>query len=162
MGIEAIENHKLKPFIDASCRREPDLENEYPSITALCRKDKLATQLKEKDIVIYLSKPGRYKSSEKYLKSGRYNLVSILEVVKVCKNHEEAKEWYTERNIALPNNCMVKENPPNLFHQTGGDFKNQKEIKQFLQLDRKTKEKEGEIRVRRWNHNYQKRADEYP
>jgi len=25
------------PFADGSCRREPDLESKFPSITALCR-----------------------------------------------------------------------------------------------------------------------------
>ena len=161
MGIEAIKNYNLKPFIDASCRREPDFENKYPSITSLCRKNKLAPQLRENDIVVYLSKPGKYKSSEKFLRRGRYYLVSILEVKKVCKNHQEAKEWYGSKRIDLPSNCMIKENLPEEFHRTGGNFNNQKEIKNFLLLDKDAQHKEGKTRIRRWNYHYQKRANEY-
>jgi len=70
-GMKAIEEYGLKPFIDASCRREPDFESNFPSITALCRKNKLAPQLKVGDIVVYLTKPGKYKSSEEFLKRGQ-------------------------------------------------------------------------------------------
>lgn len=37
LELEAIEKYKLPPFIDASCRREPDFQNPLPSISALCR-----------------------------------------------------------------------------------------------------------------------------
>jgi hypothetical protein len=44
------------PFIDASCRREPDLESRYPSITALCREGHFAPHLHEGDVVAYMTK----------------------------------------------------------------------------------------------------------
>jgi hypothetical protein len=36
-GRRAVDEHQLAPFIDASCRREPDFEAAYPTISALCR-----------------------------------------------------------------------------------------------------------------------------
>ncbi len=50
-GRKAWKNYGFPPFIDSSCRREPDFESEYPSITALYRKDKFAPKRKEGDIV---------------------------------------------------------------------------------------------------------------
>ena len=162
IGMQAIKNYNLKPFIDSSCRREPDFENEFPSITALCRTNKLAPQLKEEDIVVYLSKPGKYKCSEKYMKRGRYYLVSILEVIKICNSHEEAKRWYAEQNIPLPNNCMVDGNIPNSFSRTGGNFKNQRDMKIFLKLENEEKDIKEKSRIRAWDSHYQKRARKHP
>jgi hypothetical protein len=40
-GQEIIQESGLPPFIDAPIRREPDFECEYPSVSGLCRLDKL-------------------------------------------------------------------------------------------------------------------------
>lgn len=34
MGCIAIEKYDFPPYIDSSCRREPDFQNKYPSISA--------------------------------------------------------------------------------------------------------------------------------
>ena len=36
-GRRAVQRYGLAPYIDASCRREPDLEAKWPTISALCR-----------------------------------------------------------------------------------------------------------------------------
>src|SRR5437879_479234 len=44
-GRQAIREHALLPFIDGSCRREPDFESRFPSITATCRGRNCAPRL---------------------------------------------------------------------------------------------------------------------
>ncbi len=44
-GQQAILAFHLPPFIDYSCRREPDFMSTYPSISALCRVEKFAPRL---------------------------------------------------------------------------------------------------------------------
>lgn len=41
VGRKACEKYGLSPLIDGPCRREPDFESEYLSITALHRKGNL-------------------------------------------------------------------------------------------------------------------------
>jgi hypothetical protein len=36
-GRRAVRERGYAPFIDGSCRREPDFEARFPAITALCR-----------------------------------------------------------------------------------------------------------------------------
>ena len=50
-GQAAIERYKLPRVIDGSCRREPDFQSKYPSITALCRAEKFAPRVYPGDIV---------------------------------------------------------------------------------------------------------------
>lgn len=121
-GRKAWKNYDFPPFIDSSCRREPDFESEYPSITALCRKDKFAPKRKEGDIVIYISYKGEYnldfirdRPDERH-----WRLVAILEVIKRCESHQEAAAWYKDkpRNLPPPNNCMVQGTEPFPLDQT--------------------------------------------
>ena len=164
LGIEAIKNSKLNPFIDYSCRREPDLEHKFPSISSLCRNSKLAPHLKKNDIVIYLSVPRKYKASECYLNKNTYKLVAILKVLHTCKNHEEAKEWYSSKHLPIPSNCMVKGSHPVDFSQTGGNFKNQREIINYLNYNQNPKMLKRNFcrRLINWDAEYQKRANDYP
>ncbi len=101
----------LPPFVDGSIRREPDLEHPFPSISCLCRGDRFAPRLAEGDLVIYLA------TKRKYYESGtgpaHWRLVAALRVIDTFQSHEDAAAWYTERNLAIPNNCMVKGNLPN-------------------------------------------------
>ena len=161
LGLEAIEKYNILPFVDSSCRREPDLENPYPSITALCRKNKLAPQLRPQDLVVYLTKPGKIKASEKYLLRGEYKLTAILEVQEIFSTHQMAAEWYKSKGVALPSNCMVEDNPPNQFDRTVGSFNSAKEMKQFESFDEEKKIRRGEAIIRAWDRGYQQRADEY-
>jgi hypothetical protein len=59
-GRQAIQEYSLPPFIDGSCRREPDFESPFPSITATCRGGNFAPRLREGDRVAYLTVRGRY------------------------------------------------------------------------------------------------------
>ncbi|GAB1370190.1 hypothetical protein MASR1M45_02490 [Candidatus Kapaibacterium sp.] len=94
--------NKINPFIDGSCRREPDFENDYPAITGLCRPG-FVKRLKKDDIVVYWT--------NKYGLNANY-LVAILQVVEIVESHTEAEKWYKNMKIDLPNNIMVKGNNP--------------------------------------------------
>ena len=54
-GRSNARSHNLPPFIDGSCRREPDFQNPFPAITQLCRPGKLVPRLSVGDLVIYLT-----------------------------------------------------------------------------------------------------------
>jgi len=54
-GRAAICNHGLPPFIDGSCRREPDFQARVPSISALCRGRNFAPRLWPGDCIAYIS-----------------------------------------------------------------------------------------------------------
>lgn len=115
-GRMAIEVHKHPQFIDGSCRREPDLESEFPSISALCRADKFAPKLQVGDRVVYVGKKGKYSTS----RGSCWPLVALLKVEKRFENHEDAAKWYRSVNLALPKNCMVECNPPLELEHTSG------------------------------------------
>lgn len=114
-GRETISKFGFPNYIDGSCRREPDLEIEYPSITSLCRKNKLAPSLNYGDIVIYLTVKAPWGNIEAH-----WRLTAILEVYKRFENHEQAANWYLENGLGLPSNCMVSSNPPLPIDRTGG------------------------------------------
>jgi hypothetical protein len=106
-GRVVAETKGIPPFVDASCRREPDLEHKYPSITSLCRPGKLIPRLKKGDKVVYVTKKSTYGADVH-----GWRLTAILEVIDVLKNHEQAQEWYKKKILPLPSNCMVKGNKP--------------------------------------------------
>ena len=54
-GRAAASGHGIAPYIDASCRREPDFEARWPTITALCRRTKFAPRLHVGDRVAYMT-----------------------------------------------------------------------------------------------------------
>ncbi|MFZ2205504.1 MAG: hypothetical protein WAV23_02855 [Minisyncoccia bacterium] len=109
-GKKAVQLHELKPYIDGSCRREPDFESKLPSITSLCRKEKLIGRLDEGDIVIYITNGGK----------GRRKLVAILEVFKIFDSHIQAATYFNSVGIVLPNNCIVDGNLCKPYNQTHG------------------------------------------
>ena len=104
---EAIKEYKIPPFVDRSCRREPDFESQYPLITGLCRGDKFTKRLHCGDIAIYRTKKGEYDAPFRH-----WRIVAMLKVLQVLPNHETAAAWYQNRNLQLPNNCMVAETAP--------------------------------------------------
>ena len=59
-GESVIEEHGIPPYVDDSCRREPDFESGYPSITALCRGRNFAPRVYESDLVVYMTTKGKY------------------------------------------------------------------------------------------------------
>ena len=44
-GKAAIKQYGLAPYVDDSCRREPDFEAAFPSISGLCRSTRFAPRL---------------------------------------------------------------------------------------------------------------------
>ena len=115
-GLQAIQTFSLPPYIDGSCRREPDFTSPFPSITALCRSTKFAPRLREEDRVAYITVQGWYPP----LVRGHWRLIAILKILKRFATHQEAADWYTTRGTPLPGNCMVDGNPPLPLEKTAG------------------------------------------
>ena len=145
-GRNAIKKFDLPPFIDASCRREPDFENPMPSISALCRGAGFAPRLQENDQIIYMTVKGKY-GAEKF---HHRRLVAIVKVIHRFDSHKEAAVFYLNQNLPLPNNCLVRDNDPMPFEMTGGNFP-----KEFSDIS-----DEQEL-IRKWDLSYQKRARKY-
>ena len=123
-GREAIVKYGLPPFIDSSCRRDPDLQNPWPSTTASCRGPNFAPHLKVDDLIVYMTRTGDYG----VYSEGFRVLTAVLKVVEIYANHETAAAWYNARQIPLPGNCMVPGNLPQPWDHTAGvnsrDFDN--------------------------------------
>jgi hypothetical protein len=113
-GREAVRQHGLPPFIDGSCRREPDLESPFPSISATCRAGNFAPRLQEGDRVAYLTVKGKYGCD---LEPG-WRLVAILCIICRLPSHKEAAGWYLQRGCPIPSNCLVDGNPPKAYELT--------------------------------------------
>ncbi len=128
-GQEAIRQHHLLPFIDGSCRREPDFESRFPSITAICRAGKFAPHRKVGDRIAYLTVKRKYPGDRE---SGR-RLVAVLRVIQRFNSHKDAAAWYEKQYEPLPSNCFVDGNPPNSFEFTDGDAP--KKIKDRIGVD---------------------------
>src|SRR5918912_1952239 len=84
-GREAIKKFGLPPFIDASCRREPDLQSQFPSITALCRIEKFVPRLHERDSIVYITVKGAYKPE----RTPHWRLTAILKVFHRLEFHND-------------------------------------------------------------------------
>jgi hypothetical protein len=106
-GRRAIAKCDLPPFVDDSCRREPDFQSRFPSISALCRGTLFAPKLRIDDVAVYMTK-----------KIGGRWLPAILQVIERFETHEDAAEWYAGRGLPTPSNCMVAGNPPIPIDQT--------------------------------------------
>jgi hypothetical protein len=113
-GREAVANFALPPFVDASCRREPDFESEFPSITALCRGKYFAPRLRVGDVVVYITRKGVYPG----VAERHWRLVAILNVSAFFPSHASAADWHRAKRLPLPSNCMVSGNPPKPLEQT--------------------------------------------
>lgn len=107
-GKSIIEEHGIPPYVDDSCRREPDFESEYPSITALCRVGKFAPRVNESDLVVYITTKGKYPGHP----YPHWRLTAILKIVRRFKTHKIASEWYISKGLELPSNCIVGGNYP--------------------------------------------------
>ena len=153
LGLEAIEKYNLPPFIDASCRREPDFQNSYPSISALCRQGRFAPHLRKDDIIVYMTTGGQLQP----YKQG-HHLVAILQVEEVYKTHEMGKSGYLDANLSIPSNCMVIENPPNDFDKTAGNFERISQLKTFLSRTEEQRLEIGRRLLKSWDENYLQRS----
>ncbi len=130
--MKAISDYNLPPFIDGSCRREPDFESRFPSITSLCRGGKFAPKLLPGDLVIYMTTKGKWLSGEKHRR-----LVGILKVLEKTLNQYVASEWYSHRGLTLSSNCLDDGNSPMEFSKTTCTFLNKIVYLNFLQLNDK-------------------------
>ena len=137
-GKAAIEDFGLPPYVDHSCRREPDFESQFPSISAICRGSKFAPRINESDLVVYITVMGRYFG----YRDTHWRLTAILEVISRFESHREAAEWYQTQGLEPPNNCMIRDNPPRRLAETSNP-------KNYL-------------RVERWDALYRKRIRETP
>lgn len=115
-GRHAVERFGFPPFIDASCRREPDFQSEYPSISALCRGAMFAPRLRVGDRLIYMTVKSGYAPE----RVGHRRLVAALRVVERFASHGEAATWYREKGLPVPSNCLVDGNAPLPYEMTGG------------------------------------------
>lgn len=137
-GKSAIQKYGILPYVDDSIRREPDLESQFPSITAICRAEMFAPRLKESDTVVYITVKGNYPG----YRDSHWRLTAILKVIKRFKSHQHAAKWYESRGLELPSNCIVPGNQP-------------------LSLDR-TSNQDDWHSVRRWDAVYRKRTKRTP
>src|SRR5271157_5978822 len=99
-GREAIRQHALLPFIDGSCRREPDFESRFPSIAAICRAGTFAPRLLVGDRIAYLTVKGKYLDAREF----GWHLVAVLRVIHRFESHKDAAAWYGRQNQPLPSN----------------------------------------------------------
>lgn len=156
IGQHAINSHGFPPFIDASCRREPDFENVHPSITALCRQEIFAPQLYPNDIIIYMTVKGKW-----FNDFDHHRLVAILEVIDRKESHLQAKSWYVSKGLNIPSNCMVDDNPPYSFIETAGRYENQKDIRGFLKYSPEKQKVIGDRIVKLWDEEYLRKSKKW-
>lgn len=112
-GRRAATQFNVLPYVDGSCRREPDFESEFPSISALCRGKLFAPRLEEGDEIVYITIKNRYGETSKH-----WRIVAHLKIFKCFDTHLKAAEWYREKVGKLPSNCMVAGNPPIPLYRT--------------------------------------------
>lgn len=150
-GRQAVRTHAIPPFIDGSCRREPDFESSFPSITATCRGGNFAPRLRAGDRVAYLTTKGKYLRDTE----PGWRLVSVLHVLHRFDSHGEAASWYGQQNEPLPSNCHVEGNPPKAFELTNGNPP--AEIKK-----RVSAEPDFTRAIRLWDSTYHQRITRWP
>jgi hypothetical protein len=136
------------PFVDGSCRREPDFEATLPAITALCRGVRFAPRLVAGDRVAYITKKGAYGSGAHH-----WRLTALLQVMKRFESHNEAAAWYRQRGLAVPRNCIVHGNAPLPLEYTDG------EVPSDLRARLNTLRPDQIVRL--WDARYAKRAKEH-
>ena len=148
-GRLAITKHKLPPFEDASCRREPDLSHPLAPITAVCRGRNFVPRLKPGAVVVYLTKKLH----------GGYYLTGALKVLKTYAErsaHAEVANLCRDFGLPLPGNCMIlPDNPPLPLDYTGG--RRDEARKTIAALRAATPQDAMEI-VRKWDLGYRQRV----
>lgn len=150
-GRTAAQRYNLPPFIDGSCRREPDFESRFPSITALCRAGNFAPRLQVGDRVAYLTVKGKYAGDE----APGWRLIAVLCVSHRFSEHDEAAGWYARQSCPIPSNCLVHGNPPKAFELTNGNPP--ASVKR-----RVVAESGSRVAVRLWDATYRRRVRKWP
>lgn len=148
-GKKAIERYGLKPYIDGSCRREPDFEAALPTITCLCRGGLFAPRLRVGDRVAYISKQGVYSEEDPH-----WRLTALLEVRRRFESHVSAAAWFRQEGLFVPRNCMTDETAPLPLHLTDGEIP--------TNLRRHRDLLSSEQIIRHWDKAYAARASAHP
>jgi len=78
-----------------------------PTISALCHGRNFAPRLHPGDDVIYMTKKERFADHSQ----PHRRLVAVLKVLHRFETHRQAANWFQSGGLALPNNCMVPDNP---------------------------------------------------
>jgi len=150
-GRAAVQESGLPPYIDGSCRREPDLESAFPSVTATCRAGNFAPRLHVDDRVCFITVKGWYAGES----DASWRLVAMLRVAYRFASHAEAAAWYAAQGLPLPSNCLVPGNPPKAFELTNRMPPNTVKNRIIGQPNR--------VRaVRLWNATYRGRVARWP
>jgi len=144
-GRAASKKFGLPPYIDGSCRREPDLESAAPSISALCRGGRFAPRLSVGDCVLYITVKSSFGTTE----AAHHKVIALLEVIEKFPSHSDASVWYKKNGIALPSNCMVTGNKPIEYEKTSG------------RNERGWKSHSESARLIFWDGTYRKRSKEH-
>lgn len=117
-GRKASLRYAIPPYVDGSCRREPDLEALAPTVTALCRGRMFAPRLQKGDRIAYITKQGRYEAKL----PAHWRLTALLVVEQRFDSHRLAAEWFERQGIPLPRNCMVPGTMPVPLDHTDGEL----------------------------------------
>lgn len=155
-GSKAILKFNISPYVDGSCRREPDFQSEFPSITALCRGRACAPRLFEGDRIIYLT----VKSDYNNIGEAHYRLTAILKIYKRFENHQDAANWYQKNKIQIPSNCLVNGNQPLPIEKTLGLKPMQ--MKRIIKHDEPTRNKQLSKMLKEWDDEYWDKTKRYP
>ena len=149
-GRCAMSTYGFPPFIDASCRREPDFQNPFPSISALCRQGIFAPHLRHNDVVVYMTVGGKYQNHSVV----HHRIVSILLVEHVYPTHQDGEIGYQALNVPTPSNCMVPSNLPFDFDKTAGDFNTVRQETSYLSKLPAVQLQIGQRRISIWDSAY--------
>ncbi len=150
-GRTAVQHYRLPPFVDGSCRREPDFQSRFPSITAICRAGNFAPRLQCDDRVAYLTVKAKYAGDE----VPGWRLVAVLRVIHRFSDHDEAADWYARQGCPIPSNCLVDGNPPKAFELTNGD-------PPISVKTRTAADSDSRAVIRLWDATYWGRVKEWP
>jgi hypothetical protein len=88
-GRDVAARNGIPPYVDASCRREPDFELNAPFISGLCRPAFIAT-LQPSDVIVYVT-------SKRPIHSGGRRLVAVLKLSEQFDSHHSAAAAYKSR-----------------------------------------------------------------
>jgi hypothetical protein len=156
-GQDAIKQYNLPPYIDNSCRREPDFQAAYPSISSVCRGKIFAPRLKVGDIVVYITVLGKYPG----LRQEHWRFVAVIEVCEQFGSHAEAALWYQSKQLALPSNCLVPNNPPVPRNQTSGRGSCKPKQEKRTQNCAGKKLLDNDVASLQWDKGYQERTKQW-
>jgi hypothetical protein len=145
-GRAAAAKYAIPPYVDGSCRREPDFEADLPTITALCHGRMFAPRLSKGDRVAYVTKQGRYAAQ----RPTHWRLTALLIVEHRFESHTQAADWFIGQGLRLPQNCMVPGTMPVPLDHTDGELNAQLRA----QVGRLTPEQI----IRAWDSGYSLRA----